>query len=190
MAAPPREVHLKVDLRYALIKVVPKPEEAGDANFPRNLHNAAELLLRAHMVAAAEALRASTAQMLELLAAGPDGKTGVRLGRATVCWGCGHAGLPTAGTLGDAASKARDVEAAGRPPPCAGCGEDDQTNWVRVTEQGKAGEVPWLEAALLSADEAAAEARAATAARRAEVETSVAAALHAREARGGGAAAS
>eukprot|EP00978_Attheya_sp_CCMP212_P034320 scaffold143148_cov54-Attheya_sp.AAC.1 len=56
-----REIHLKVDTRFAMIGVVPKVDETMDANFPRNLHNAAELFLRVGMVPAAEQLRSSTA---------------------------------------------------------------------------------------------------------------------------------
>lgn len=46
-----REVHLKVDTRFALIKVVGEEGQAErDKNMPRNLHNAAELFLRCGLV--------------------------------------------------------------------------------------------------------------------------------------------
>jgi hypothetical protein len=168
-----REVHLKVDLRFALVKVVPKADEAGDANFPKNLHNAAELLLRANMAEAAERLRASTFPMLEIYASSPDGKTALQLGRACVCWACGHAGLPRPG---DDGKRRGDDDPSTPPGPCGHCGETEQINWLRVTQKGSTKEAPWIEAVALSMDEAAAKQRAATAARRAEIEANVAAA--------------
>ena len=66
---------MKVDTRFALITVVPKPDgEGSDANFPRNLHNAAELFLRVDLVDAAERLRETTTAMLDVYADNPDGK--------------------------------------------------------------------------------------------------------------------
>ncbi|KAJ1638960.1 hypothetical protein T492DRAFT_940482 [Pavlovales sp. CCMP2436] len=177
MADPPgttlREVHLKVDLRFALVKIVAKADETGDTNLPKNLHNAAELLLRANMIDAAERLRGTTIAMLDIYAAGPDGKTALQLGRACVCWACGHAGLPRPGPDG---KRRGDDDLSAPPGPCGHCDEGETVNWLRVTQKGDAKEAPWIAAAELSVDAAAANERAAKAARRAEVVANVAAA--------------
>mmetsp|Transcript_50889 Transcript_50889/g.99561 ORF Transcript_50889/g.99561 Transcript_50889/m.99561 type:complete len:193 (+) Transcript_50889:25-603(+) len=162
-----RELHLKVDMRFGSIKVVPKSDEGNDANFPRNLHNAAELFLRVGMVDPAERLREKTAAMLDLYADNPDGKTGLRIGRGVVCWSCGHCGVPKSG--GDAKEKTP-------PGPCGNCGEVEQINWLRIS-LNKGENLPWIEAAPLSPKEAAKKKKAADAAKRAEIEANVKKAL-------------
>ena len=58
------DVHLKVDTRFANVKVVGEEGmEARDKNMPRNLHNAAELFLRCGLVANAEKLQETTNAM-------------------------------------------------------------------------------------------------------------------------------
>lgn len=172
-----REVHLKVDTRFALVSVLPKPDETTDANFPRNLHNAAELFLRVDMVENAERLRDDTASMLDLYADNPDGRTGLRVGRAVVCWSCGRCGLPEGAGEGGAGSSANDDRDERAPPrPCGRCGEAEQTNWLRFSQ--KRGEtLPWIEAAPLSEEERRKKDEADEAARRAEVEANVKSAL-------------
>ncbi|GMI39473.1 hypothetical protein TeGR_g3107 [Tetraparma gracilis] len=125
---------------FASIKVSPNAGESADANFPRNLHNAGELFLRAGMLGHARRLQKCVAKELEVLEKGPDGKASHSLGRACVCWGCGHAGLPKNAGECDEAS----LLPAGA---CGGCGEADQTNWlvVRGEADGEASEVPWME---------------------------------------------
>ena len=170
-----REVVLKVDKRFGAIKVEAKSGEGADANFPKNLHNAAELFLRVGLVDNAERLRATTAAMFDIYAVPPDGRSAHSLGRAAVCWGCGHCGLPKV-------SKAGVADGEGPPRPCARCGDADQTNWVRVTRPSEAGSVPWIQETELDEKAKEAKQRALVQAKRAEVEASVAAALAARAA--------
>ena len=86
-----RDVHLKVDTRFANVKVVGEEGmEARDKNMPRNLHNAAELFLRCGLVANAEKLQETTNAMFKILASDPDGAAH-SLGRGAVCWSCGCA---------------------------------------------------------------------------------------------------
>ena len=59
------------------------------------------------------------------------------MGRACVCWACGHVGLPR---NADACSE-RDAEPAG---VCAHCGAAQETNFVRVVNADGA-TVPWME---------------------------------------------
>lgn len=169
-----REVHLKVDTRFAMILVTPKPDEIKDANFPRNLHNAAELFLRVDMVGAAETLRASTAAMLDIYSDNSDGKAGVQLGRACVCWSCGSAGLPKP----DADGKRRGDSDTNSPPgACGSCGEAMQTNWLKVTQKGKKEEIPWIEQAAMTPEEKVQKDAAEKLGKRKEIEANVAAAL-------------
>jgi hypothetical protein len=192
-----KEVHLKISPQYASINIVPKPDgEEHDKNFPHNLHNAAELFLRVGMVENAERLKTCADQMIDLYADNPDGKTGMRFGRACLCWNCGHCGLPK-GHQHDGPSK----NTTNTPPgPCFHCGETDQVNWVQVTQsQGgvtgkgrrkgktqKIDEIPWIENAPLTGEELKKKKEAEMAAKRAEVEANVKRALAERIAAGAG----
>jgi hypothetical protein len=172
-----REIHLKVDTRFASIVVTPKPDEVNDTNFPRNLHNAAELFLRVAMIEEAERLRATTIAMLDMYADSPDGKTGVLVGQACVCWSCGHCGLSKKQHTDDKKKKTP-------PPPCGNCGEVEQTNWLRLTKKDSSDDLPWIEIPPLSEKELTKKEELAEAAKRAEIEANVAAALKERIAAG------
>jgi len=170
-----REVHLKISPQYATIVVVPKAEEARDKQFPHNLHNAAELFLRAGMVENAEKLKDSTDKMISLYADNPDGKTGVMIGQGCVCWNCGFCGLP---------KDFKEENTKSPPGPCSGCNESEQINWLRVTQkQGtKVSDMPWIEVTPLSEEEAKKKKDAVLAAKRAEVEAGVKKAIEERAA--------
>jgi hypothetical protein len=132
---------LRFDRRLGSMKVEPKPEEESDRNFPRNLHNAAELFTSIGHVDSARRLHATTSALLALLGTNPDGAAQHLLGRAAVCWACGHAGLPRN------ADKCHETAAEPRPV-CAHCGEEEQTNFVRLTMAAADGGqqvVPWIE---------------------------------------------
>mmetsp|Transcript_15760 Transcript_15760/g.47024 ORF Transcript_15760/g.47024 Transcript_15760/m.47024 type:complete len:170 (-) Transcript_15760:14-523(-) len=162
-----RDVKLNVDKRFANVKVVGEAgQEARDKNMPRNLHNAAELFLRCGLVANAEKLAETTHAFFAIAEASPDGAAH-SLGRAAVCWECGHCGL------------ARDPEAAA--PACRECGSAD-ANWLRVMRG--AAEMPWIERKKLTKEEAERRRAAEVAAKRAEVEAKVKAALAKRAAEG------
>ena len=157
--APPPS--LSFDSRFAAIKVEPNDEgEAVAPNFPRSLHNAAELFIGLGHTQSAATLHGCVTRALAALAAGPDGKTAKAIGRACVCWGCGHVGLPK---NADQCSE-RGARPAG---VCAGCGEDGQTNFVRVLQEGGK-TVPWIECAEMSEAQAAKMEEAARAAEAAE----------------------
>eukprot|EP00967_Tisochrysis_lutea_P106919 scaffold164343_cov27-Tisochrysis_lutea.AAC.1 len=128
---------LAFDSRFASVKVEPNPGEQSDANFPRNLHNAAELFAAHRMQAQAAALHCSADTFFSLLAAGPTGRQSQRLGRACICWDCGHAGLPTnAAKVAETGSEPRGI--------CSNCGDSTQTNFLRVV-QADGAVVPWIE---------------------------------------------
>jgi FK506-binding protein 1 len=145
--APPAP--LKFDSRFAMFKVEPKDDGEGlSPNFPRSLHNAAELFVHLGHTDSAARLHACVARMLETLEAGPDGKSGQKLGRACVCWGCGHVGLPS--------NSAQCNEAGGSGPAgiCGRCGDDAQSNFIKcVQKDGKL--LPWIEGAPPLASQAA-----------------------------------
>ena len=87
-------LRLEVSPQYATLHVVPNGDEGQDANFPRNLHNAAELFLRLGMVPQAVKLKECVDGLLGRYTSNPDGKSGVRLGKGCVCWTCGYCGMP------------------------------------------------------------------------------------------------
>jgi len=176
-----REVHLKISPQYASVAVVPKEDgEKNDKNFPHNLHNAAELFLRVGIVDNAEKLKVATDKMISIYAENPDGASGMRIGDACVCWCCGHCGIPK-DYIDDKKSIDKKV-----PGPCFECGEKEQVNWLRITQkQGtKFVNMPWIEVAPLSKEEAEKKKDAERAAKRAEVEASVKQVLATRAASG------
>ena len=160
---------LKIDIRTASILVLPKPDEVNDTNMPRNLHNAAELFLRAGMIGAAEAVRDDAGRLMDLYADNPDGKKAVNMGKGCVCWSCGHCGLPSGG------GSIPEEDPKAPPGPCAACGETEQVNWLRVTngKKGSKEELPWLEEPPLSEEERKKKEEALLAAKRKEVEARV-----------------
>jgi hypothetical protein len=113
-------------------------DEARSNNFPRSLHNAAELFTALGHRASAARLHGCTSRLLSTLAAGPDGKTTHAMGRACVCWSCGHVGLPSNAA---ACSEAKPNPAG----VCAHCGSAEQTNFCKVTKPDGDGVVPWIE---------------------------------------------
>lgn len=176
-----RELLLEISPQYATIQVIPKEDETNDKNFPRNLHNAAELFLRVGMLNNVETLKGCTDKMMSLYADNPDGVTGVRLGEACICWNCGYCGLPK-GFQEDFIPTSSKTKKKSPPGPCNGCGEADQVNWVRVTSRNEKtiSEMPWIEVAPLTEEEAKKKREAELLAKRAEVEANVKKALEER----------
>lgn len=166
-------LRLEISKQYATIRVVPNGDEGKDQNFPRNLHNAAELFLKCGMVPQAVKLRECVDALLGHYADSPDGKRGVRLGKACVCWQCGYCGIP------------KDyVEGKAAPGPCFNCAGTEQINWVGVTQKSGNEDLPWIEEAAMTekqAKELEEKKEKELAARRAAVEAQVAAAIAERE---------
>jgi hypothetical protein len=136
MSLPPNSKEmLTFSPKLASIKVLPNPGEDSSPNFPRNLHNASEVFLRAGLIDHATRLHGCITTVLDVLENGPDGKTSHALGRGCVCWNCGYAGIP---------KNADECHVTEIDPAavCGGCGEDDQTNFVRILIEGK--EIPWM----------------------------------------------
>lgn len=171
-----REVELKIDTRYASIRVLPKADEVGDANMPKHLHNAAELFLKVGMVENAQRVKETTDRLLNIYETNPDGKTNVLIGKGCVCWKCGHCGLSK--------NSERSKDDPKIPPgPCNNCGEMEQINFLDVTRKGMDGKVnsmPWIEAPPMSEEERKKKREAEISAKRAEVEARVKEALEER----------
>jgi hypothetical protein len=181
-----REIELKIDIRSASILVVPKSDEVNDANMPRNLHNAAELFLRAGMIDAAENVKRNVTDLLDIYSNNPDGKSNFLVGRGVVCWACGYCGIPKGGG-GSANQKGNNNNNMKEDPgPCNKCGENEQVNWLKVTKKpGDATntkkELPWIETPPLSEEEMKKKKEAQLVAKRKEIEEQVRRALEERE---------
>lgn len=162
-------LRLEVSQKYATLHLVPNGNEGKDPNFPHNLHNVAELFLKLGMVPQAVKLKDAVDALLERYQANPDGKSGVRLGQACVCFTCGYCGIPP------------DYSETNKTPgPCAECQAANQLNWVRVTQPNSKECLPWIEEAAMTevqAKELKVKKEKELAERRAAVEASVAAAL-------------
>ena len=124
------KVQLEFDTSYANFKVERKADEIGDANFPSNLHNVAELFGQLHMLKNVTNLHRCVERFKTILKEGPDGKQNNRMGQAAiVCFNCGCVALPKGGDVG---------------MECANCGEKEQTNKV-VCKREDGSMVPWIE---------------------------------------------
>ena len=130
-------VRCDISSSFHIRQVEPNPGEENDANFPRNVHNAAELFLRLGIKDNAERLHSAVTKLFQLLEQGPDGRTTHTLGRACICWSCGHAGIP---------ANADSCSEKGTSPAgvCNKCGDSSQTNFLKVT-QPDGTVIPWLE---------------------------------------------
>lgn len=162
-------LRLEVSPKYATIQVLPNGNEGMDANFPRNLHNAAELFLKCGLVPNAVKLKECTDAVLDIYQKDPS--KAIRLGRACVCWECGHCGIPKDYT-----------ESQVQPGPCTNCNGTTQINWVQILgpSDPKAdgpNVLPWVEIAAKTEQELEEEMKA----KRAAVEARVAEALKERE---------
>lgn len=163
-------LRLEVSPKYAGITVVPNGDEGNDQNFPRNLHNAAELFLRLGMVPNAVKLKTATDKLLAMYEGPP--KDSIRMGQACVCWSCGHVGIP------------KDYDEGRKTPgPCSNCSETNQINWV-IIKRPDGSTLPWMEASAMSTKQEKKmkeKQEEELAARRAAVEAQVAVALKQRD---------
>ncbi|KAK3252461.1 hypothetical protein CYMTET_38238 [Cymbomonas tetramitiformis] len=136
MEMDPSQKVLEIDKKYASFRVLPKPDEVNDKNFPPHLHAAAQLFMMTGMIPQVKQMKLDVDRFMETLQAGPDGKSSFALGTACVCWQCGHVGLP---------SNADEVgEKLLLSGICRKCKSDEQTNYVKLT-QADGTAVPWLE---------------------------------------------
>ena len=163
-------LRLEVSPKYAGIAVIPNGDEGRDANFPRNLHNAAELFLKLGMVPQAVELKRATDKLLSMYECPP--KESIRMGKGCICWNCGYAGIP------------KDYDERRKTPgPCANCNESGRINWVFI-KRPDGSSLPWIAASAMSdVQEKKMKEKEAEelAERRAAVEARVAAALRERE---------
>ena len=164
-------LRLEISPKYSTISVVPNGNEGNDKNFPRNLHNAAELFLKLGMVPNAVKLKDATDKVLEIYEKEPT--TSVKLGQGCICWLCGFCGIP------------KDYDESRKTPgPCFNCNEENQINWVAIKRQDGSN-VPWIESSAMTgkqADQMKLKEEEELAKRRAAVEAHVAAALEERRA--------
>ena len=116
---------IEIGREFSAFKVVPKADgEGNDANFPHHLHAAVELFCHAGMPDNARRCAEAVRRYLSILKQGPDGKNTNGMGQAAVCWSCGHVGLP----------KNPENTSKGEDAKCGGCGSDEQTNLIKVTQ--------------------------------------------------------
>lgn len=125
------------DRQYAAFALERKRDETDDANFPPNLHAACELLSRVGAAGQLQQCMQCINAYLKILQQGPDGKTTQSMGRACICWNCGHVGLPF--------NAAKCGEGSEVPGDCKMCRNTEQTNFVRVAKPDGT-IIPWIEA--------------------------------------------
>lgn len=127
------------DKRLMSFRIEPNSGEDAHPNFPRNLFNAAELLLHQGMIAPTKRLQLCTNQYLQYLEAGPQ--EGDVMGRARVCFSCGHCSLAEEKEAG--AEGAVDVP-SDKAGVCSHCEDGSHTNYVQlVLPNGQS--MPWIQ---------------------------------------------
>eukprot|EP00943_MAST-04B_sp_MAST-4B-sp1_P009845 g9845.t1 len=134
-------VSTEIKPSFANIKVEPKKEEENEVRFPRNLHNACELFVMTNQHGSALRCSSSINKYLDLLAANPDGTSKNNIGRACICWVCGHLGIP---------ANANEMPESGYSnimPKCKQCNSSEQTNFIKIPRNGKNRwfSVPWCD---------------------------------------------
>ena len=140
-----------LDSRFASISIDRKSDENEDKNFPPNCYAAMQLFLMCGMSDQAQRCGNIITSYLRTLEVGPDGKTSHNIGRACICWNCGHVGLPS--------NRKKCSKDGGYKvkPKCSSCKEKEQTNWIRVTSKdGKF--IPFMELKSVASKEAIAAA--------------------------------
>eukprot|EP00232_Nephroselmis_pyriformis_P018644 CAMPEP_0182881028 /NCGR_PEP_ID=MMETSP0034_2-20130328/16928_1 /TAXON_ID=156128 /ORGANISM="Nephroselmis pyriformis, Strain CCMP717" /LENGTH=161 /DNA_ID=CAMNT_0025014041 /DNA_START=11 /DNA_END=492 /DNA_ORIENTATION=- len=131
----PGQQVLEVSKQFASFHILAKADEREDKNFPPHLHAAFQLFCMTGNLGQAAQVKKDVDALLLILSSPPDGKP-TSMGTACVCWGCGRVGLPR-----NADAVGESLAVAGQ---CAGCGEDDQTNFVQL-KQPDGTVVPWIE---------------------------------------------
>ena len=148
----PRKKMKRLDERFFSITIDRKSDEMEDKNFPPHCYAAAmQLFLMCGMSDQAQKCGEIVTTYLRTLECGPDGKTSHNIGRACICWNCGHVGLPS--------NRKKCSKEGGYKvkPKCSSCKEKEQTNWIRVTSKdGKF--VPFMELKSVASKEALAAA--------------------------------
>ena len=143
------ETHIQMAIdssQYHSIKIVPKPDEMNDLNFPPSLLAAMELFSKVQMLIQGRELQTSVETFCHLLESGPPVEA-VSMGMACICWSCGHAGLPA--NVGEVTKKApatatREMLSKAPIAVCSNCSGKEQTNLIRVT-QPDGSMIPWIE---------------------------------------------
>ena len=141
----------RLDQRFFSITIDRKSDEMEDKNFPPHCYAAMQLFLMCGMSDQAQKCGEIVTTYLRTLETGPDGKTSHNIGRACICWNCGHVGLPS--------NRKKCSKEGGYKvkPKCSSCKEKEQTNWIRVTSKdGKF--VPFMELKSVASKEALAAA--------------------------------
>eukprot|EP00929_Paragymnodinium_shiwhaense_P080408 TRINITY_DN41931_c0_g1_i1.p1 TRINITY_DN41931_c0_g1~~TRINITY_DN41931_c0_g1_i1.p1 ORF type:complete len:349 (-),score=98.64 TRINITY_DN41931_c0_g1_i1:126-1172(-) len=123
-----------LDPRLGSMRVLPNADEDNHPAFPKNLHNAMELLIKVKQVEQARQLQKCTKAYLSILDEGPQAAKSS--GKGYVCFNCGFAGLaPEEG--------ANSKSESGKACTCTSCGDDSHTNFVQlVLPTGM--ELPWM----------------------------------------------
>jgi hypothetical protein len=122
-------VQLEIDRQYSNFKLIRKEDELDDENFPKSLHNVAELFVRLQMIDHVSQMHKCVETFKKILENGPDGKQTNGLGQAILCFNCGFVGLPKGGDIG---------------MECSSCREEEQTNKI-IVKQPDGTIVPWIE---------------------------------------------
>eukprot|EP01104_Vermistella_antarctica_P013653 TRINITY_DN4163_c0_g1_i2.p1 TRINITY_DN4163_c0_g1~~TRINITY_DN4163_c0_g1_i2.p1 ORF type:complete len:167 (+),score=32.36 TRINITY_DN4163_c0_g1_i2:182-682(+) len=131
-------------------KVVPKVDEVQDANFPKSLHQAAQLFMMTQNIALAKRLVVCVNLYLVLFEGGPDGKSQHQMGDAVVCWLCGHVALPKGEQYEPPAETTASppgcplLDSASVKLRCAGCSSDEETNRIHIA-QPDGTKLPWIQ---------------------------------------------
>ena len=134
---------INIPQAFSVFRIEPKSSESHESNMPRSILEAVTLFHATGKSEAATKCTNCVNTALEVLAAGPDGKSEISIGYACICWDCGYVGLPE-----NISNRDEIGEGADEHPDslfeCRHCKTTDQTNLVRgVQPDGSV--IPWIE---------------------------------------------
>jgi hypothetical protein len=138
---------ISIPQSYSVFRIEPKSNEANETNMPRSLLEAVTLFHATGKTEAVTKCMDAVGAVLQILAAGPDGKSEISIGYACICWDCGHVGLPAGIANGDQIGNGAE-EHPDSLFECKRCGTSDQTNLVRGV-QPDGSTIPWIEKKLV-----------------------------------------
>ena len=131
---------MEIPSTYACLQIVKKPGEENDANMPGNLFEACIVFKGTNEIASLDKCKMCVDKLFLVLSNGPDGKSKINIGFGSLCWDCGHTGIPVF----------EDVSAEPEPdnlhtlfPKCSLCSSVN-ANMIRFV-QPDGSLLPWIE---------------------------------------------
>ena len=125
---------------YGCLVIVKKLGEESDNNMPSNLIEACIVFKGTGEIASLDKCKMCIDKLFQVLSNGPDGKSKINIGFGSLCWDCGHAGIPI---FDDNNVEPEDHNLQTLSPKCKLC-MSSNVNMIRCV-QPDGSSFPWIE---------------------------------------------